>query len=122
MDNTEQATDPSDNLNRPIHYTELDNSLWNDKCDYVKTDGVSNLNPHNYNLAVLQLNIRSLIAHQHELILLLNSLTKLNTGIDTVLLCETFLMKNTVNMVNIPGYTHIFNHQKTTEEVGYPSF
>ena len=59
MDNTEQATDPTDSLNRPIHYTEMDNSLWNDKCDYVEIEGASNLNPHNYNLAVLQLNIRS---------------------------------------------------------------
>ena len=89
-----------------------------DKCDYVEIEGASNLNPHNYNLAVLQLNIRSLIANQHELILLLNSLTKLNTRIDAVLLCETFLMKNTTNMVNIPGYTHVFNHQKNCKGGG----
>ena len=92
-------------------YDELDNTLWNDKCDYVEIEGTTNLNPNNYNLAVLQLNIRSLLAHQQELKHLLAKLSKHNCKIDVVLLCETFLSKNTLNMVNIPGYTHVGNYR-----------
>ena len=84
-------------------YDELDNTLWNDKCDYVEIDGTANLNPNNYNLSVLQLNIRSLLAHQQELKHLLTKLLECNCRIDVVILCETFLSKNTLNIVNIPG-------------------
>ena len=97
--------------NRPMMYDELDNTLWNDKCDYVDIEGTTNLNPNNYNLAVLQLNIRSLLAHQQELKHLLANLSKHNCIINVMLLCETFLSKNTRNMVNIPGYTHIGNYR-----------
>ena len=55
-------------------YDELDNTLWNDKCHYVEIEGTANLNPNNYNLSVLQLNIRSLLAHQQELKYLLTQL------------------------------------------------
>ena len=92
-------------------YDELDNTLWNDKCDYVEIEGTANLNPNNYNLSVLQLNIRSLLAHQQELKYLLTQLLEHNCRIDVVLLCETFLAKNTFNMVNIPGYTHICKYR-----------
>ena len=92
-------------------YDELDNTWWNDKCDYVDIEGTTNLNPNNYNLSILQLNIRSLLAHQQELKHLLAKLLEHNCRIDVVLLCETFLLKNTLNMVNIPGYIHIGNYR-----------
>ena len=57
----------NDVLNRPQDFTKVDETLWNDKCDYLDLDSCSNLNPNNYNLLALQLNIRSLLAHQHEL-------------------------------------------------------
>ena len=100
-----------DELKRPMICDELDNTLWNDKCDYVEIEGTANLNPNNYNLSVLQLNIRSLLAHQQELKYLLTQLLEHNCRIDVVLLCETFLAKNTLNMVNIPGYTHICKYR-----------
>ena len=37
---------------------------------------------------------------------------KKNSEIDIILLCETFLSKQTVNMVNIPGFTHIDNYRR----------
>ena len=92
-------------------YEELDNTLWNDKCDYVEIEGTANLNPNNYNLSVLQLNIRSLLAHQQELKYLLTQLLEHNCKIDVVLLCETFLAKNTLNKVNIPGYAHVCKYR-----------
>ena len=61
---------------------------------------------------ILQLNIRSLLAHQQKLRQLLQILAKRNSSIDAVLLCETFLTKMTENLVNIPGYSHIGNYQK----------
>ena len=65
------------------------------------------LNPNNYNFLILQLNIRSILAHQQELKQLLQDLEKKNSSIDVVLLCETFLTNKTIDMVNAGGYTHI---------------
>ena len=99
-----------DSLSRPLELTTTDKSLWSDKCDYIDPYKCTNLNPDGYNLTILQLNIRSLITHQSELKLLLRTLEKKNTNIDIILLCETFLMKKTVQLVNIPGYTLISNN------------
>ena len=63
----ELANKETDALNRPRDLEELDSSLWNDKCDYIDIKSCTNLNTNNYNLLVMQLNIRSLLAHQHEL-------------------------------------------------------
>ena len=68
-----------------------------DKCE--------NLNPENYNLVVLQHNIRSLLAHETELKMLLNTLKNNNSTVDILLLSETFLTKKTESLVNIPRYT-----------------
>ena len=77
----------------------------------MEIETCSNLNPSNYNLLVLQLNIRSILAHQHELKQLLQDLEKKNSSIDVVLLCETFLTKKTIGMVNVVGYTHVGNYR-----------
>ena len=96
-----------DSLLRPLEQTNTDNSLWSDKCDYIDPHNCSNLNPDGYNLTILQLNIRSLLAHQADLKLLLNLLDKKKSKADAVLLCETFLTKHTNQLVNIPGYVLI---------------
>ena len=57
----------TDVLQRSQNQFELDESLWNDNCNYMEIETCSNLNPNNYNLLILQLNIRSILAHQHEL-------------------------------------------------------
>ena len=105
-------------LNRPLDLDEVDESLWNDKCDYLDLETCSNLNPNNYNLLVLQLNIRSLLVHQLELNQLKHMTEKKNSWIDLILLCETFLSKQTVNMVNVPGFTHIDNYRKNKKGGG----
>ena len=102
----------NDVLNRPLDFTEVDETLWNDKCDYLDLDSCSNLNPNNYNLIALQLNIRSLLAHQHELKQLILTTEKKNSHIDIIFLCKTFLSKHTVNMVNIPEFTYVGNYRK----------
>ena len=83
----------ADVLQRPRNQLEIDDSLWTDNCNYMVLDTCLNVNPNNYNLLILQLNIRSILAHQHELKQLLRDLEKKNSSIDVVLLCETFLTK-----------------------------
>ena len=88
----------------------LHESLWNDKCDYIQPDTCTNLNTGNYNLIILQLNIRGLLSHQSELKLLLQKLNNRNSSADIILLCETFLNNQTERLVQIPGYTLITNN------------
>ena len=66
----------NDALNRPIDLSELDNTLWNDKCDYVELNHCENLNPNNYNLIIMQINIQSILVHQDELKQLMQTLEK----------------------------------------------
>ena len=94
----------TDKLDRPIITDKLDQSLWNDKCDYIDIESCIDLNPNNYNLAVLQLNIRSVLSKQTKLNQLLRDLENKRTKIDVLMLCETFLSKNTLNLLNIPSY------------------
>ena len=61
------------------------------------------------NLIVLQLNVRSVLAHQSELRNLLNELNKKNSRVDILLLSETFLIRKTEKLVNIKGYSCVFN-------------
>ena len=112
MDNKEDDVTDLDLLERSRDLKSLDETLWNDKCDYVDIETCLNLNPNNYNLLMLQLNIRSILAHQHELNQLVCTLEKWNSKIDMLLICETFLSKNIENMVKILGYTYISNCQK----------
>ena len=63
-----------DSLNRPIELSKTDESLWSDKCDYYDPDRCSNLNPNQFNLIIMQLNIRSILAHQTELAQLLQTM------------------------------------------------
>ena len=80
-----------DEFNRTIDYLELDESLWNDKCDYLLPESCMNINPNNYNMVIMQLNIRSVLAKQSDLNQLLSTLAKKNSSVDILLLCETFL-------------------------------
>ena len=107
-----------DSLSRSQEYGALDSSLWNDKCDYVELDKCVNLNPNNHNLIVMQLNIQSLLPHQQDLCQLIRSTEKKNSRIDILLLCETFLSKNTQHMVKIPAFTHVSNYRKNKKGGG----
>ena len=105
-----EYTTTKDQLERPIDHNELDNSLWNNKCDYIELDHCNNLNPNSYNLITMQLNIHSILAHQQELSQLLCTLESKGTRTDIILLCETFLTHKTEKLVHIPGYNLIGNH------------
>ena len=112
---TKIDTGPTDELYRPMDNFLLHESLWNDKCDYIQPDSCTNLNIDNYNLIILQLNIRGLLSHQSELNLLLHKLNNINSSVDIILLCETFLNTQTEKLVQIPGYTLIANNHQTNK-------
>ena len=104
-------------LERPIQTPNLDQSLWNDKCDYVDIESCKNLNLNDYNPAVLQLNTHSILSKQGELNQLLWDLECRNSKVDVVMLCKTFLNKNTLNLLKIPGYT-IFANSRSESKGG----
>ena len=93
-----------DRLGRPVYDENVNESLWNDKCDYLNIEDCINLNPKNYNMNILQLNVRSLLAHQSELKSLLQQLSDRNSSIDIIALSETFLTEKVLKLVDIPGY------------------
>ena len=118
MYDTESDNTCEDALLRSREYSELDSSLWNDKCDYVELDKCANLNPNNYNLIVMHLNVRSLLAHQQELCQPIRTTEQKNFQIDIILLCETFLSKQTRQVVNIPSFSHVCNYLKNRKGGG----
>ena len=87
-------------------------SLWSDKCDYTDPAKCTNLNPNNYNFVVMQLNVRSILAHQNDLRQLLHDMSNKNSRVDILLLCETFLTAKTEKLVTIPGYNLVTNKRK----------
>ena len=107
-----------DDLNRPMENFLQHECLWNDKCDYIQPENCSILNNENYNLLILQLNIRGMLSHHDDLKILLHTLNTKKSSIDIVLLCETFLNNKTINLINIPGYTMISNYRSQAKGVG----
>ena len=71
---------------------------------YVEIEECLDLNPNQYNLIVIQLNIRNLLSKQTELNQLMVNLENRNSKADLVLLCETFLNDKTSKFVNVPSY------------------
>ena len=104
------ATKDYDELLCPLANNTLDESLWNDKCDYIDLEQCSNLNPNGLNLVVCQWNVCSLLSNQDGVKHLLSHMKAKNSEVDILVLCETFLRKNTVTLVGIPGYSLISNH------------
>ena len=101
-----------DSLNRPLELNNVDESLWSDKCDYLGPASCTNFNMDNYNFIMMQLNIRSILAHQSKLRQLLQTMANKNSQIDVLLLCETFLTTRTERLVNILGYSLVTNNRK----------
>ena len=107
-----------DDLMRPLELNNHDKVLWNDKCDYYELENCNDLNPNHYNLVTLELNIRSLLAHEIDLKHLLQNLENRNTPVDIIMLCETFLNKKTENIIKLPGYNLISNCRKENKGGG----
>ena len=80
---------------------EVDEVL-NDVCDYISPEQVKDLTCTPNDLSILQLNVRGLINKQEGLARLISKGER--NKVNLVLLCETWLRKDTVNKVKIPGY------------------
>ena len=100
-----------DNLMWPLEFNNHNKALWNDKCDYIELENCENFNKDNYNFIVMQLNVRSLLAHQQELKHPLRMLDHKGSKVGALLLCETFLTDKTLKLVNILDYKLISNNQ-----------
>ena len=70
--------------------------------DYIELDNCINIESNNPDLSVLQLNVRGLIGKQQQLSDLLCKCTK-KGKIDIVILVETWLTKESMSRINMPG-------------------
>ena len=80
---------------------DLDDCL-NESCVYLTYDEYADLSSSGQNLTILQMNIRGIIGKQNELTSLLKKGSE--NKISAVLLCETWLRKENINLLKIPGY------------------
>ena len=76
-----------------------------DYCKYIENTGQVRKNSE---FIVMHLNVRSLVRNYQELIDLIN-----NNKPDVLLLCETFLHLNNVNLCHIPGYNFTYKNRTT---------
>ena len=77
-------------------------------CDYVDVEQLEGLRPNKYDLSVLQLNIGGLLNKQGQVRDLMN-----NGTTDVVLLCETWLNKETEALVSFDNYKFFSNPRKS---------
>ena len=101
-----------DELLHPLTNNSLDESLCNDKCDYIDLDSCNDLNLNGLNLVVCQLNVPSLLSNQDGITQLLAQLKCKSSEVDIVILCKTFLRDHTESLVKKPGYNLISNHRQ----------
>ena len=93
-----------DNLGRPLDISNIDQTLWNDKCDYIQLQDAYNYNKSNKNLIILQLNIRSILGKQDNLNRLLSRLSNQNSLPKILIISETHLNTSKLRHLNIPNY------------------
>ena len=87
------------------------NNVIEDLCDYRDYSNIETVTNFN-GLAILQHNIHGLLGKQDSLRLLLNNIRK-DCRVQVILLAETWLNKNSVKRVKIPGYSFIGSHRKS---------
>ena len=74
-------------------------------CDYIDGDRLDEVKPNKNDLSIMQLNIWGLLNKQGRLSELINK-----TQTDVVLLCETWLKKETGNLVTLDNHKLFSNH------------
>ena len=79
-----------------------------DNCDYLDVSDVNSLRHTDKDLLILQLNIRGLLSKQDSLKQLL---TEFKVLPDIVLLCETWLKKDTAGKLDMPNYKCYHKHR-----------
>ena len=104
---------------------EKDNCIDHDMSLFCKYSDVFDLTiekQHQSGLNILHLNIRGLILHKPELMLLLNALSCKNIHVDILLLCETFINSMNEHKGKLKGYKEIHNFRKKMEKGGVAVF
>ena len=98
-----------------LKYDPLDSTCFefdlSDFCNYIEVADTKSLEIEDTDLTVLQLNIRGLLGKQKELSKLLFELIGKNK-IDVIILCETWLTKESKKRVSMPGYTYHGHYRK----------
>ena len=79
-----------------------------DNCDYIDVTDVNGLRHSDKDLLIMQLNIRGLMSKQDSL---KHLLSEFNTLPDVVLLCETWLKKDTVSKASMLCYKCYHKHR-----------
>ena len=88
------------------HYN-LSSVLEIPTCDYIDIDRLDEVKPNKNYLSIMQLNIRGLLNKQGQL---LGLITKSQT--DSILLCETWLNKETETLVALDTHKLFSIHRK----------
>ena len=99
---------PHDRLNNEVNaLPDIGLDMSQDTCDYIKIDEVCTLCLSQNDLLVLQLNIRGLVSKQSDISRLITDCTNSHKKVNVVMLCETWVTKETKNLINIPGYDFV---------------
>ena len=109
LENCRLSNKPTINYN-PLE-TECFNFEFEDTCDYIEVEDAKDIIVDQYDLTILQMNIRGLISKQRDLSKLLFDIIG-DRKIDIVILCETWLTKESEHRVLVPGYTYYGHHRK----------
>ena len=99
-----KSSSSSSNPSPPFEFSSPNESDYQ-TCDYLESDELDYLSPHVSDLRIMHLNIRGLISKQMELTTTIRKGYGTAKPIDIAMLNETWLRKETLNKVSIPGYT-----------------
>ena len=96
------------NEDNKLSYDPLDTTIFEkfeDTCDYLEIKSTENIDIGPNDLAIMQLNSHGLISKQSELSKLLYDILG-EHKIDVVILCETWLTKESEKRLHFPGYSY----------------
>ena len=111
------------NLDLNEEHDALEQQYWDisrdflGNCSYINLDDCKSIESTKHDLCVLQLNVRGLIGKQQQLSDLLSKCTK-QGKIDVLILVETWLTKESMSRINMPGYSYVGNIRKTKKGGG----
>ena len=99
-----------DNLGNPLNTVSyMEESL--DCCDYLEVTESNIWDAYGTVLICVQLNIRGLLNKQADLLKLINKIAG-NEKVDVITLQETWVTKNNLHLISLPGYKHYCSLQQ----------
>ena len=113
----------SPNLDLNKEHETLELQYWDISCDflgncnYIELDECKSVESTKQDLCILQLNVRGLIGKQQQLPDLLCKCTQ-QGKIDVLILVETWLTKESMSHINMPGYSYVAKIRKTKKGSG----